>query len=68
VLLALRLERGGNGRLQLSERHLTRLVVVKLVEELIEGVTVLVLLLALLRCRHRQGWWWWWQQRRGWWW
>jgi hypothetical protein len=36
ALLALRLERGGNGRLQLGERHLARLVVVKLVEELVE--------------------------------
>jgi hypothetical protein len=40
--------------LQLVSIHLARLVVVKIVEELVEGVLVLV---ALLWCRRRWGWW-----------
>jgi hypothetical protein len=53
ALLALHMESGSDGRLQLGSRQLICLVVVKLIEELIEEVLILVTLVALLRCLRR---------------
>jgi hypothetical protein len=60
ALLALHLKRGGDRNLQLSGWHLACLVGLELLKELveIEGVILILLLLALLQSRHLQLRWW----------